>query len=107
VEGNSIHPWRGVGDIVDNSRLFQLKKEVISTELNVLAHEGCIHTHEVERKHFIYEVFFDLDGTVNSLPDTDRARRFEYVIVEDSHSRQPGKVTVKSFMMADELIHKS
>jgi hypothetical protein len=78
-------------------------KEAIGTESNVLAHEGCIHTHEVERKHFINKTFFDLDDTVNNLPDADsRARRFEYMIVEDT-----GKVTVKSFIMADELIHKT
>jgi hypothetical protein len=37
LEGNHIlHPWKGVGGIVDN-RLFQLMQEVISTESNVLA----------------------------------------------------------------------
>jgi hypothetical protein len=42
------------------------------------------------------EAFFNLDGTVNNLPDADRARRFEQVVVEDTV-----KVTVKSFFMAD------
>jgi hypothetical protein len=55
LEGNSIHPWEGVGNIVD-SRLFQFAKEAIGTESNVLAHEGCIHTHEVERKRVANEV---------------------------------------------------
>ena len=68
LEGNSIHPWEGVGNIVD-SRLFQFVKEAISTESNVLAHEGCIHTHEVEQMCFANEAFFDLDGTVDNLPD--------------------------------------
>jgi hypothetical protein len=35
LEGNSIHPWEGVGNIVDDSRLFQFVKEAISTESNV------------------------------------------------------------------------
>jgi hypothetical protein len=51
-------------------------KEAICTELNVFAHEGCIHTHEIEWKHFTNKAFFNLDGTVNNLPDVDRARRF-------------------------------
>jgi hypothetical protein len=34
LEGNSIHPWEGVGNIVD-SRLFQFVKEAISTESNL------------------------------------------------------------------------
>jgi hypothetical protein len=33
VEGNNIHPWEGVGNIVD-SRLFQFAKEAIGTESN-------------------------------------------------------------------------
>jgi hypothetical protein len=91
----SIHGGEGVDYIVD-SRLFQFAEEVIGTESNVLVHEGCIHTHEVEWEHFMDEAFFDLDGTVNNLPDADRARRFEQVVVEDT-----GKVTVKSFIIAD------
>jgi hypothetical protein len=56
LEGNtSIHPWEGVGNIVD-SRLFQFAKETIGTESNVLAYEGCIHTHEVEWKRLANEV---------------------------------------------------
>jgi hypothetical protein len=43
--------------------LFQFAEEAIGTELNVMAHEGCIRTHEVERKRFANEAFFDLDGT--------------------------------------------
>ena len=39
-----------------------------------LMSEGCIHPHEVEREHFTNERFFDLNGTVNNLPDADRAR---------------------------------
>ena len=54
-----ILPWReivpihgeGVDYIVD-SRLFQLTEEVISAESNVLVHEDCIHTHEVEQECF-------------------------------------------------------
>ena len=95
LEGNSIHPWEGVDYIVD-SRLFQFTEEAIGTESNVLVHEDCIHTHEVEWECFADEVFFDLDGTVNNLPDADRARRFEQAVVEDT-----GKVTVKSFITAD------
>jgi hypothetical protein len=30
-----------------------------------------------EPKCYVNEVFFDLDGTVENLPDADRARRFE------------------------------
>jgi hypothetical protein len=41
-------------------------------------------------------VFFDLDGTVNNLTDMDKARGFKQAVVEDT-----GKVTVKSFIMAD------
>jgi hypothetical protein len=91
----SIHGGEGVDYIVD-SRLFQFAEEVIGTESNVLVHEGCTHTPEVEWEHFMDEAFFDLDGTVNNLPDADRARRFEQVVVEDT-----GKVTVKSFIIAD------
>jgi hypothetical protein len=86
----SLNPWEGVCNIVDSS-LFQFAEEAIGTELNIMAHEGCIHTHEVERKRFANEAFFDLDGTgcwlTISLPDVtwlDRARRFEYVNVEDT-----------------------
>jgi hypothetical protein len=100
LEGNTIHPWEGVGNIID-SRLFQFVKEAIGTELNVLAHEGCIHTHEVELKHLANEAFFDMDGTVDNLPDADRARKFELDIVEDT-----GNITLKGFIMADELICK-
>ena len=46
------------------------------------------------------EAFFNLDGsqpaTVNNLPDADRARRSEQVVVEDTD-----KVTVKSVIMAE------
>jgi hypothetical protein len=45
---------------------------------------------------FVDELFFDLDGTVNNLPDVVSTRRFEQAGVEDT-----GKVTVKSFIMAD------
>jgi hypothetical protein len=100
LEENSIHPWEGVGNIID-SRLFQFVKEAIGIELNVLAHEGCIHTHEVEPKHLANEAFFDMESTVNNLPDADRARKFELDIVEDT-----GKVTVKGFIMVDERICK-
>jgi hypothetical protein len=31
LEGNSIHPWEGVGNILD-SRLFQFTKDTIGTE---------------------------------------------------------------------------
>jgi hypothetical protein len=68
---------------------------VISTESNVLVHEGCIHTHEVEWECFVDEAFFDLNSTVNNFPYVDRAKRFEQVVLEDT-----GKVTVKSFIMA-------
>jgi hypothetical protein len=54
-----------------------------------LVHGDCIHTHEVEWEFFADEVFFDLDGTFNNLPDADRASRFEQAFVEDT-----GKVTV-------------
>ncbi len=68
LEGNSSNPWEGVDYIVD-SRLFQFPEEVIGTESNVLVHVGCIHTHEVERECVVDEAFFDLDYTVNNLPD--------------------------------------
>jgi hypothetical protein len=41
VEGINIHPWEGVGNIVD-SRLFQFAKEAIGTESN-----GVQFTHTV------------------------------------------------------------
>jgi hypothetical protein len=55
--------------------LFQFAEEAIGTELNVMAHEGCIHTHEVEPKRFANEAFFDFDGSshhwllADNLPD--------------------------------------
>jgi hypothetical protein len=77
-------------------------KEAIGIESNVLAHDCCIHTHEVEwEHHFVDEAFFDFDGIVDNLPDADRARRFEQAIVEDT-----AKVTVKSFIVADEIVCK-
>jgi hypothetical protein len=101
LEGNSIHPWEWVDYIVD-SRLFHFAEEAICTELNVLVHEGCIHTHEVKWEClFADKMFFNLDCTVNNLPDADRARRFEQVVVEDT-----GKITVKSFIAADSLFAK-
>jgi hypothetical protein len=39
----------------------------------------------IEREHFTDEAFFNLDGTVNNLPDADRARRFEQVVVAKGH----------------------
>jgi hypothetical protein len=39
---------------------------------------------EVERESFADEGFFDLDGTVNNLPDADRAKRFEQAVLEDT-----------------------
>jgi hypothetical protein len=77
-------------------------KEAIGTELNVLSHERCIHEHEVQQEHLTNEAFFNLDGTVNNLPDTDIPRRFKYVVV-----KYKGKITVKSFIVADELICKA
>jgi hypothetical protein len=99
LEGNSTHPWEGVDYIVD-SRLFQFTEEAISTELNVLVHEDCIHTHEVEWENLLHlrmkgsSIWTALSS--NNLPDADRARRFEQAVVEDT-----GKVTIKSFIMAE------
>jgi hypothetical protein len=87
-------------DYIVDSRLFQFTEEAISTELNVLVHEDCIHTHEVEWEHLLHSqmkgssIWMALSS--NNLPDADRPRRFEQAVVEDT-----GKVTIKSFIMAE------
>jgi len=98
LERDTVHPVKGVLSTIDLG-LVEVEQEAVSTELNVVAHEVCIHAEELDRNSVTDKLMFNLDSILDNLSNAEGGGRGDKISMELTC-----KVTMKTFVTANELI---
>jgi hypothetical protein len=93
-----LHEVEGVGGVV-HLGVAERQKQTVSDELNVLAHESCVHAEECARKGVREELLLNLDG----LGDNGFDRIFAGACIEQ-REQEAGEVGVHALITRDELV---
>ena len=101
LKRNHLHPFEGVGGIVD-LLVAESNNKTISDELDVLAHHLLVHTDERDGERVAHELTLNVD----SLPDDLLNSLLRQLVVEHGVEKT-GKVAMETLITRDELIGES